>query len=391
MSLPSNFGLLALAPTIRENAAFLFLQTGVNGYIDVFIQSATGSPVNILTITSGVNVANTVYVNEYGNDTTGQRGSVTLPFATIEAAKNAASFGDTIEVFPGSYVVTGNMYQNTVNYYFHEGSSVELQQSGRIEVDDLSFGVSFRGYLNLTYNGVYEYPIYLKGETSVLEFTSLNCGTGKIKISDSATACIRGINPDQIVGSLIDSPLLIMSGVSDVKFENINFATEIVADNPAGFDSVIFSKCTFAGNQTPTQPAPFALTGKFLIEDCSFDTYLRLLSVNGEYSEVKNSEFRGGIITSGVNYFENCVFNTRNYNAFPSYSLISNLGGTGVFANCYARNFNNTNYVNYTFNPSGSVSGSVNFNIANSFTSFKPNQTNTVVKYGTFAYNSTLV
>jgi hypothetical protein len=64
MPLPDNFALLALSPTIRENDGFLYLQTGQAGYIDLMVQSATGLPVNIMKVGSGVPVSKYIYVNE---------------------------------------------------------------------------------------------------------------------------------------------------------------------------------------------------------------------------------------------------------------------------------------------------------------------------------------
>ena len=68
MPLPDNFALLALSPTIRDNDGFLFLQTGQAGYIDIMVQSATGLPVNILKVGSGIPVSQYIYVNQNGND-----------------------------------------------------------------------------------------------------------------------------------------------------------------------------------------------------------------------------------------------------------------------------------------------------------------------------------
>ncbi len=58
-----------------------------------------------------------------GSDTTGARGNAKLPFLTINAAKAAASAGDTIFVLPGTYTEF-NILTNGVNYYFHAGASV---------------------------------------------------------------------------------------------------------------------------------------------------------------------------------------------------------------------------------------------------------------------------
>ena len=111
MPLPDNFALLALSPSIRENDGFLYLQTGQAGYIDLMIQSATGLPVNIMKVGSGVPVSKYIYVNENGNDSTAKKETIDFPFKSISAALNVASSGDTIAVYPGSYNISGNIYK----------------------------------------------------------------------------------------------------------------------------------------------------------------------------------------------------------------------------------------------------------------------------------------
>ncbi|MEY4571735.1 MAG: hypothetical protein RLZ10_946, partial [Bacteroidota bacterium] len=82
MPLPENFALLAVNPSIKENDGYLYLQSGSGGYIDLFLQSATGSPVNILKIASGVPVAKKLYVNENGNDSTAKKYTIDFPYKT---------------------------------------------------------------------------------------------------------------------------------------------------------------------------------------------------------------------------------------------------------------------------------------------------------------------
>jgi len=390
MSLPSNFALLGLSPTIRDNAAFLFLQTGVGGYIDMFIQSATGTPVNIMTITSGVNVSNTVYVNSLGNDSNGLRGSLSRPFATIEAALAASTVGDTIEVLPGSYSVTGNMFKDGTDYYFHKNSSVSLINNGRIEVPDLTVvGIDIRGYLYLVNNGNYPTPISLNGYPCNIEFELIDCGTGIISISGmSAGVHIKGQSSDHIFGSYFSSTSVNITDASSVVFENVDFySSSVNFTSPDAMPGGQFIDCIFHGNQQATNPSMFNFTGKAHFDRCRFNTFARFFANSGAFNQIKNTEFNGGIVVSGTNYVENSVFNTTNFNRYPNYSLITNFGGNSLFANCYARNFNNTNYVNYTFIKSGNASGAANFNIANSFTSFKNVAGDTNVQFGTFSYS----
>jgi hypothetical protein len=90
---------------------------------------------------TNVNIANTLFVDgTYGVDATAQVNSLTKPFKTILAARNAATSGTIIYVQPGTYLydntnVTGNqfngnmdtlvnLWKDGVTYYFTEGSKI---------------------------------------------------------------------------------------------------------------------------------------------------------------------------------------------------------------------------------------------------------------------------
>lgn len=88
--------------------------------------------INNYTITNGsvVNIANTVFVAKSGNDGTGVRQRLDLPFLTIRAALTAAFPGDVIVVYPGTYVETGVLsLQNSVNFHFIGRGTLQLTTS----------------------------------------------------------------------------------------------------------------------------------------------------------------------------------------------------------------------------------------------------------------------
>ncbi|MBI1178457.1 hypothetical protein GC207_13565 [bacterium] len=58
-----------------------------------------------------------------GNDTTGLRGDAGFPFLTLTAAKDAAAYGDTIIVRPGTYNER-NLLKTGVNWHFITGAKV---------------------------------------------------------------------------------------------------------------------------------------------------------------------------------------------------------------------------------------------------------------------------
>ena len=69
--------------------------------------------------TANLLLGNAVYVSKTGNNATGTRNNLALPFQTIEAAAAAAQTEDTIVVFPGSYQLsTGIVLRDNVHFYF---------------------------------------------------------------------------------------------------------------------------------------------------------------------------------------------------------------------------------------------------------------------------------
>lgn len=91
--------------------------------------------------------ANTVYVDRtYGSDSLGVRGRIDKPFFTLTGAKNAAQAGDVVHVRPGTYVVTGNLSKNRVDWYFEPNSYVTANFASGIWHETLAATFSVNGY-----------------------------------------------------------------------------------------------------------------------------------------------------------------------------------------------------------------------------------------------------
>ncbi len=112
--------------------------TTINIYNDttIIICNEAGScdtiTVNNYNITNGnvVNIANTVFVAKSGNDATGARQRMDLPFLTIYAAQRAAFTGDVIVVYPGTYEETNPLsLAKSVNYHFIGKGELRLSTS----------------------------------------------------------------------------------------------------------------------------------------------------------------------------------------------------------------------------------------------------------------------
>jgi len=100
-----------------KQGAITLSTTGTSGAATLI-----GNTLNIPQYSGGsttVPLANSVFVSKSGNDGTGTRGHLELPFLTINAAASAASAGDTIVVYPGAYALSTSLpLAGSLNYVF---------------------------------------------------------------------------------------------------------------------------------------------------------------------------------------------------------------------------------------------------------------------------------
>jgi hypothetical protein len=393
MSLPANFALLAVNPAIRENDGFLFLQTGQSGYIDLFLQAGSGNPVNILKITSGVSISNTLFVNQNGNDSTAKKYTIDYPYKTLSGALGSASSNDIIEVFPGSYDLNSNLFKDGVTFYFHKNSTVNFLTSGKLHVT----GHNDTGVFTIYGNGAFvdagaaSGAFLISGGQVVVEFDYFNCNGKNLTIetttNQTANVVFRTLGEGLYGGRLIFNDVTVKS--ESVQFENISVESSTFTLAGTSGKKTVCDNCTFITTETSFANPKYKITGAFEFNNCYFSgIYPKFVSLG--LSTVNNTTLEGGIITSGQIYFDACKWDTRNSNLYPNASLISHLGGDTIFANCFVKNRFNTPNPLYSFRPSGSASGASNFNIHGSFSSFLPVASGSSIKYGIFTYNSYL-
>lgn len=91
---------------------------------------------------------------ENGSDTTGQRGNVSKPFATIQAAINACTYGDTIEISPGAYasftVPTGSIF-TFIGKGDPAGSCVMVLGNNSYALNMVLSGADFVSFSNIVF------------------------------------------------------------------------------------------------------------------------------------------------------------------------------------------------------------------------------------------------
>lgn len=98
-------------------------------------------------------VSNTHFVTKDGNDSTGD-GSFSKPYLTIQAAVNAATSGDTIIIYPGSYTENVTVTSKTLGLIGHGGY---LQQRVSIVGKVLFSSASFCTMNNISVNNGADY------------------------------------------------------------------------------------------------------------------------------------------------------------------------------------------------------------------------------------------
>lgn len=103
-----------------------------------------------------IDVNNTVFVDaSFGDDGTGARERMDLPFLTLEAASTAASSGDTVVVRPGAYTPATSIAKTGVNWHFEAGSGVNMSAATGAIISDAGGAIvcSITGYAAFTRSG----------------------------------------------------------------------------------------------------------------------------------------------------------------------------------------------------------------------------------------------
>ncbi len=205
------------------------------------ILDAAGGQVSPLTVPTG----RLVWVDsEKGNDSLARRSFLTVPFATLTAAKNGASSGDIIVVLPGTYN-ENNLVMNGVNWHFLNGAVVQYTGSGAgaagaaifdtsstfTGVSTSSFKVTGNGVFKTTGTNVRGFSLANSGDAVTLEFERAET-TGDT-INNRGTLSITAVEAKSAGGTAI-----LLSGASEsvVNIDRIvstNAAVSISGDSAA--------------------------------------------------------------------------------------------------------------------------------------------------------------
>lgn len=109
-----------------------------------------------------------------GNDSTGTRGRMDLPYLTLAEAKADAQSGDIILVGPGSYTATASILKDGVNWNFAAGATVTMDAGDNaVVVGPLGDVVG----ITSTVTGAGTFVVDATGRAGATEVTTFNCAT----------------------------------------------------------------------------------------------------------------------------------------------------------------------------------------------------------------------
>ena len=93
-------------------------------YSGSFSGSYVGDGSQLSGIVTETNFTQSLFVTPAGNNSTAVVGDMMKPFSSILGATGSANPGDTIIVYPGTYIEDRNLYKDGVNYHFLDGAKV---------------------------------------------------------------------------------------------------------------------------------------------------------------------------------------------------------------------------------------------------------------------------
>lgn len=236
----------------------------------------------------GTSLGRVLFVATTGNDSTAVIGNLAKPYLTLEGAVSAATTGDTIEVYPGSYtattISTNGISKDGVDFYFHKGATVTKTSTGDLfRVIGYTIGSNVYGY------GTFIRPsgaggIYIAVNTGNPLPLSLNCVFEFDKCSSTSTTGIilgfvgagytfkiRGLSTLTSTGGICIGLYQTSSALIDVPFikSTANIAVYLNGNNTNSQPIVINS----AQVQSTTTYGVSGTGGVFNIHNCYGVTY----------------------------------------------------------------------------------------------------------------------
>lgn len=142
--------------------------------------------------------------SEKGNDSLARRSFLTVPFATLTAAKAAASAGDTVMVLPGQHVPSQQLAQNGLNWHFLPGAQI-VPDLGATSLFNVTTGMSFQvsGYADFSDIGEVDAVLNVSHAGANVSFEAYKIAGNNTGVRVSAGNVV--VKADSIFGPLLYS------------------------------------------------------------------------------------------------------------------------------------------------------------------------------------------
>lgn len=317
----------------------------INGTESITVANFVSSYSIVTTQTFSVNVTATLYVTKGGVDATGLRGRLDKPFLTIAAAQTAASSGDVIIVYPGTYS-EGTLGKSGVRYHFIDGAILSSGTSPAFtNAGSISFTVSGDAEI-ITTSGT---PLFITstGTVSITakKITSTSGTTFRTGNSASLYANIR----ETCISSAGDNCILLGSSFMFVKCPVLSAGGFAVAENQSTTSTLyincqtmtssgsqlfnllgtnyIYGNMVYTGSGTGIAPGSSGLSNVYIYGN------LNVTNSSTAYTFACNNvgitgtfDFYGSITGGGPIYIANCAA-TYRFTLHGDIDIVKNLQG----------------------------------------------------------------
>lgn len=182
------------------------------------------------TVAGGTPLSRAIWVDEGGNDSTGAKGDIGLPFLTITTALTAALAGDLIILTPGTYNADRDIFKDQVNIHFMNGAKVIYTGASGAVIKDTGAAqlrVKVSGYPHIEHAG-----------TGADKHAILLSGTGAHEIE---------FNKAEFTGSVTEKLFIINNANAEVRFKDCLFrqASNVAIGDLTDFSKLSMENCWF--------------------------------------------------------------------------------------------------------------------------------------------------
>ncbi len=185
----------------------------------------------VLGVKTNILRANCLFVSKSGNDGTAVRGNFACHYLTVDAATTAALSGDTIIIYPGTYLTANSLGKDGVSYYGYPGVTITGNGVPGISATG-NITTGFYGHMIIT--AIANHPVFENGANTVLHLECeevISAASGSLGVIVIGDGNFTGrVHKRLLCQDVIDAFDVQGSGVIDIE-------CPLITDDGAGRDS----------------------------------------------------------------------------------------------------------------------------------------------------------